>query len=595
MPEIKIDITNKVAAQIGTAVIVCGNDDYTVSFTFDNEWGAYQEKTARFRFTSAEGKKEYIDVLFSGSTCAVPILSNIDTVSVGVYAGDLQTTTGADIKCQRSILCGQGTKHEAPDPDVYNQILEACSQKLGSNGGTVTGDYYKDGHVFIHEGNLEKIDPHVQGLLDAGQYINAGNIDGHVQGLLDDGQYINPNNLGLIDDHTQTVDTATGSAISIESASAPLQNLKLYGRTTQDGTPTPEAPIELVSVGSSGNLPTKIFGRNLLEVTAVTQTINGVTFTVNADKSVTVKGTATATATFALNVNMRWNFITGQTYILTGANAFQIVNNNGAVSYVGANKPLTVTSDMKTINVYIQLVSGGTANTTFYPFVRPANIDYADYEPFKSYQNFVLNYALRSVGDIKDEIDFAKGVRIPRLIAKVLTGEEGANLVGTSSQRANLFGSNAFTDILAPEKDNTTIQVISSHFGELKTWQGISTSSDFNSFALHPNGTIGFAYNGTRDEANAWLKAQYQAGTPVTFICLVKSPQEIPLSETELNAYRQLMTNSGNTTILSEADAEATYYTNKPNGKALGAVHAQINRDYLKLQQAIIALGGSTL
>ena len=62
MPEIKIDITNKVAAQIGTAVIVCGNDDYTVSFTFDNEWGAYQEKTARFRFINAEGKKEYIDV-----------------------------------------------------------------------------------------------------------------------------------------------------------------------------------------------------------------------------------------------------------------------------------------------------------------------------------------------------------------------------------------------------------------------------------------------------------------------------------------------------------------------------------------------------
>ena len=35
--------------------------------------------------------------------------------------------------------------------------------------------------------------------------------------------------------------------------------------------------------------------KNLLKNTAVTQASNGVTFTVNADKSITIKGTATTT------------------------------------------------------------------------------------------------------------------------------------------------------------------------------------------------------------------------------------------------------------------------------------------------------------
>ena len=39
-------------------------------------------------------------------------------------------------------------------------------------------------------------------------------------------------------------------------------------------------------------------GKNLLEVSSASQTINGVTFTVNSDKSVTVNGTASAQAEF---------------------------------------------------------------------------------------------------------------------------------------------------------------------------------------------------------------------------------------------------------------------------------------------------------
>ena len=49
--------------------------------------------------------------------------------------------------------------------------------------------------------------------------------------------------------------TVTGEIISVnDSVEWPLQGLTLYGKSTQDGTPTPEAPIPIVSAGDSGTI-----------------------------------------------------------------------------------------------------------------------------------------------------------------------------------------------------------------------------------------------------------------------------------------------------------------------------------------------------
>lgn len=51
------------------------------------------------------------------------------------------------------------------------------------------------------------------------------------------------------------VSNASGSPISVTDASdLQLQGLALYGKTTQDGTPTPDAPVELVRAGASGSI-----------------------------------------------------------------------------------------------------------------------------------------------------------------------------------------------------------------------------------------------------------------------------------------------------------------------------------------------------
>jgi len=127
---IKINIVDKHPTVIGAPVIVCGNSDYTIEFAFDADWDAAAVKTARFVFHH-DGAVKYQDVVFAGSSVAVPVLSDIREVAVGVYAGDLHTTTPARIPCDRSILCGTGVEYDEPDPDIYNQILEVVNQLAG--------------------------------------------------------------------------------------------------------------------------------------------------------------------------------------------------------------------------------------------------------------------------------------------------------------------------------------------------------------------------------------------------------------------------------------------------------------------------------
>ena len=51
------------------------------------------------------------------------------------------------------------------------------------------------------------------------------------------------------------VGTETGNPIAVDDAfPAPLCSLTVYGRSTQDGTPTPDAPVPIVSAGNGGTI-----------------------------------------------------------------------------------------------------------------------------------------------------------------------------------------------------------------------------------------------------------------------------------------------------------------------------------------------------
>lgn len=99
------------------------------------------------------------------------------------------------------------------------------------------------------------------------------------------------------------VGSETGNPVSCNDAySAPLCGLTVYGKSTQDGTPTPDAPVPIVSAGDGGSVAVKVTGKNLFPVitNANISKINkptggvryGYVFYVPAQSSVTASGNA---------------------------------------------------------------------------------------------------------------------------------------------------------------------------------------------------------------------------------------------------------------------------------------------------------------
>lgn len=97
---INIIIKDKIAKAPKDALYICGNSDFVINFVFDDEWTEFTKKTARFVYNG-----EYKDIEFEGNSCPVPVISNTHSIKVGVFAGNLRTTTPAYIGAKKSILC----------------------------------------------------------------------------------------------------------------------------------------------------------------------------------------------------------------------------------------------------------------------------------------------------------------------------------------------------------------------------------------------------------------------------------------------------------------------------------------------------------
>lgn len=97
--------------------VVGDNTDYLAQFVFDEEWEG-KTKTARFI-----NNDEYVDVILDeNDSCYIPLeVMKSGNMNVGVYAGNLTTTTPVKVKITASILEDDGLPAD-PTPDVYMQL-----------------------------------------------------------------------------------------------------------------------------------------------------------------------------------------------------------------------------------------------------------------------------------------------------------------------------------------------------------------------------------------------------------------------------------------------------------------------------------------
>lgn len=185
MKELYIDVKNKIATySTRGGAIVCGNNDYKIRFTFDEEWEEHDTKTARFIWNG-----EYYDKEFTGDECSIPVINDAINLTVGVYAGDLKTTTPANIPCLISILCGTPKIIDENVKDYRDKAQEAAAKaqeaakeavRAAENieNPTIDVKEIEGGHrVTIHDADGDKSFDVMDGTSGGGSAVTVDKVD----------------------------------------------------------------------------------------------------------------------------------------------------------------------------------------------------------------------------------------------------------------------------------------------------------------------------------------------------------------------------------------------------------------------------------
>ena len=182
--------------------------------------------------------------------------------------------------------------------------------------------------------------------------------------------------------------TAGGCPVSVVDAAegADLSSLVLKGRTVVSGTPSPDAPVTITGVKPQ---TVAVTGKNLIPPKAASETINGVTCTVNADGSLTLNGTATGNCFFhcpdmeivsgIYTLSSGVKLPAGITLILRKKD----INKQIMYVYAGSSSKTKPTGYSGKAFVYVAVSSGTTVtNLALYPQLEVGS-EATAYEPYQ--------------------------------------------------------------------------------------------------------------------------------------------------------------------------------------------------------------------
>ena len=235
--------------------------------------------------------------------------------------------------------------------------------------------------------------------------------------------------------------TYNGTPVSIAYAGTNrIASITAYGETPQGGTT--EVPVALTGVDS-----VQVCGNNLFVNKATEGTTNnGVTFTLNSDKSITVNGTNTSSsrsAVFHTSGGIINTDIAPGTYIISGGSAPVVVEvviykANGETEYFSSSLSSTVFNieDGDILKQsYVLVRAGQTAdNVKVYPMINVGSTA-LPYEPYNgNITQLPIPRELHRIGEAADKcITRVKSVYDKRI---VLDGTENWNI---SSSKPNSF------------------------------------------------------------------------------------------------------------------------------------------------------------
>lgn len=375
---------------------------------------------------------------------------------------------------------------------------------------------------------------------------------------------------------------AEGTVVAVSDASdMSLQGMRLFGRSTQNGVPTPDAPVEIVSVE---NPVLRVCGKNLLPYPypQTSKVESGVTFVDNGDGSITANGTATATMGFWFIARQDNFVLPAGSYVLcpfdvpTGTHIDVAVSDDNLTWYGVASATTAPSTFNLSRNVYISVrwyvpEKAVLNNATMRAMLCKEGVDLA-YERPGAHKKFSINRTLYGIpvqtgGNytdsngqqwICDEVDLERGVYVQRTGKHIVDDSVIFTLSSYSTQDYNSFyhfPSNFPVSLNGPSI-NTHLPV----FGDDVWGNHLHFAAGLTNKAFYY-----YVPKAQFPNAESWKNFtvdQYNIGTPVTILYVLETPFESSLSEAELAAYRALHSNKPTTTIINSSGAHmAVAYT----------------------------------
>ena len=476
--------------------------------------------------------KEKTEALFPRTK--VSAVSNNDGVGLdaildaAVYADDTPiSSTTAPVNAD--TLGGRNASEYATNEFVIDKIAEA---QLGGGGNIDLSGYVTEEEL---RNAVEDID------------FPVGSVNGKTGAV-----ELTADDVGAA---PISIDTARGNVVAVSnSGDLPLHGLKLYGKTTQDGTPTPEAPVELVSVGDSGAINTTACGGNFHNPNTWKDAYERIAnLSVSADGYVAFTNSGTSKAYYNLKA-----YVPKGTYTVNTetSDSIEVYVENDRMTYVNklvGSKTVTLANVENHVRIMVCVPTNTTNNIRF---TINAGTVALPYEPFKgqtltaSTPNGLCGIPVSSGGNYTDEngqqwacdeIDFARGVYIKRISRQIVS-----NFEAETTQN----GTRYIATELKPTPNPDYIECLCS--------------------ALPFCASVGTGYyteNGIR------VAPQFVGGSLVAMwddavinnleVMYIIEPIETDLSAEELSAYAALHTNYPNTTIYNDggADMDISYFT----------------------------------
>lgn len=390
------------------------------------------------------------------------------------------------------------------------------------------------------------------------------------------------------------IETAQGETMTLTDSSDKLfEGLRVFGKSTQDGTPTPEAPVPIVSAGESGNITVEVRGKNLLQLQDGRGGNRGVEVTCR-NGEISLVGTATETGWAILKVNPP--VVLNGDYALSTSNDVEccLINNDYKI-VIATPKPQNIVNG-EVVKIAFGVTEGKIYNMNGIKVMLNRGLTASPYEPPRIPQSLTLqtpnglpgipvskdgNYT-DSDGQqwVCDEIDLGRGKYVQRVKDFII------------NQNTNISTSMGAYD--APEKDSIlarysdkTIKkrgaILCRELIRAENWsvdsESVFATENSIDFRLSRK-RLGLETETTTDE-NKTAVLKFLETTPLHCLVELNTPIERDLTPEEIAAYKALRTYSPTTVITNDAGAgmEVAYVAD---------TKAYIDKKFKELNQAIV-------